>query len=235
MFAVQQTWAGHPLITEDTATQGQGHWQLEATYNRQRNDGSVETEDGGLVLSYGAADPLDLILTVPVTRLHQNGGGATHSKVGDIEIGAKWRFFEDGDNSLALRPGLTFATGDEDAGFGTGRSTASVFLVASHEPKPWAFHLHLGYTRNRNVRDERRSIWHYSVAATRRFGDRLQLVGDISRETNPEKGPDGWVDSAVLGVIYSATPDFDVDAGYRNGLSSAAPDDALLFGLTWRF
>jgi len=229
--------AAHPLITEDTGTQGAGNWQLEATldHNRDKEGGARETSDDySLVLTYGAIDTVDVILTVPYTRTEADGS-PTENGIGDVEFAAKWRFYEHEDLSFALRPGITAPTGDEDRGLGTGKSTASLFAVMSYEPGPWAFHLHLGRTNNRNVVDERRYITHYSVAAVRKFSDKLQLVADISNETNTDTSADPDANSAVLGAIYSPTKDIDIDLGYRYGLSDSAVDDALLLGLVFRF
>jgi hypothetical protein len=230
-------WAAHPLITEDTGTQGAGRWQLEATLDRGRDksSGALEISDERkLVLSYGAADSLDLIVGVPHIRTRTDDAAAVQG-VGDVELAAKWRFYEHQGLSFALRPGVTAPTGDEDRGLGTGRTTSSLFAIMSFETAPWTYHLHIGRTDNRTVTDERRQINHYSVAVARRFSDQLQLVADVSQETNPDKGSNTAIRSAVFGAIYSVSKNFDIDFGYRHGLSDSATDDALLIGLAFRF
>lgn len=231
------TRAAHPLITEDTGTQGAGRWQLEATLDHHRGHAPgllTVSDERKLVLSYGLKDPLDLIVTVPHTRTRTDDTPAVQGR-GDVEFAAKWRFFEQQGLSSGLRPGVTAATGDEDRGLGTGKTTASLFTIMTYDTAPWAFHLHLGRTDNRTVSDERRQINHYSLAVARKIGDRLQLVADISQETNPDKGSNTAIRSALFGAIYSVNKDFDIDLGYRYGLSDSAADDALLLGLTFRF
>lgn len=72
LFLPPALYAAHPLITEDTATQGQGNFQFELTNEH------TETREGGFdrntvltngVLTYGATDSADVILTVPYLRL----------------------------------------------------------------------------------------------------------------------------------------------------------------------
>jgi hypothetical protein len=56
--------AAHPLITEDTGTQGAGAFQLELTGERARDDdlapGVLRAFRRAAVLSYGVADTADL-------------------------------------------------------------------------------------------------------------------------------------------------------------------------------
>jgi len=43
------------------------------------------------------------------------------------------------------------------------------------------------------------------------------------------------VGSMVLGLVYSVTPNLDIDLGYRKGLTHPAADSAWLTGLAIRF
>lgn len=231
------THAAHPLITEDTGTQGAGRWQLKATFDHHHSHAPgllTVSDERKLVLSYGLKHPLDLIVTVPHTRTRTDDTPAVQGR-GDVEFAAKWRFYDHRGLSFGLRPGVSAPTGNEDRGLGTGKTTASLFAIMTYGTAPWALHLHLGRTGNRTVADERRQINHYSLAVARKTGDRLQLVADISQETNPDKGSNTALRSAVFGAIYSVSRDFDIDLGYRYGLSDSAADDALLLGLTFRF
>lgn len=234
--------AAHPLLTEDTGTQGTGHAQLELTHDlsHAKDDGSdVRIHRFNAVLSVGLAENLDVIAGLPYERLSERPGpppGATKNGVSDMEIAAKWRFYDDGALSFALRPGLGLPTGNEDKGLGAGHATPSVFAVMSYAREPWTFHLHVGDTRNpHRAPDERSHVSHASVAAEYQFGESVRLVGDASLESNAARdGPPG-VGSMVFGLVYSVTPGVDVDFGYRKGLTRAAPDQAWLTGIALRF
>lgn len=85
------TRAAHPLITEDTGTQGAGRWQLEATLDHHRGHAPgllTVSDERKLVLSYGLKDPLDLIVTVPHTRTRTDDTPAVQGR-GDVEFAAK--------------------------------------------------------------------------------------------------------------------------------------------------
>lgn len=233
--------AAHPLITEDTGTQGTGNFQLELMHDLSSDkEAGTRTSDQSFsaVISYGLTDNLDIVAALPYEHTVERSGGTKTTVHGfaDMEIAAKWRFHDEGRLSLALRPGLGLPTGNEDKGLSSEHIIPSLFGVMTYAIEPWAFHLHLGYTRNfHDGSGQRDHIYHASVAAEYHFGDSSRLVADASTETNPDRTGPSHASSIVLGLIYSFTPDLDIDLGYRKGLSDAAADHAWLAGLTIRF
>lgn len=232
--------AAHPLLTEDTGTQGTGRTQLEITYNQgtTRNAGTrTRAQSLNVVLSYGLTDTLDLIAGLPYERITERSATNTRVKgYADMEIAAKWRFYEEGPLSIALRPGLGLPTGNEGRGLSSGHSAPSLYAVMTHAADPWALHLHLGYTRNFHVGPgQRNHIFHASVAAEYSVSESLRLVADASTESNAELTGHPNVGSLVLGLVYSVTPDLDLDLGYRHGLTEPAADHTWLAGLALRF
>lgn len=227
--------AAHPLITEDTGTQGRGRWQLEvnAESSRDRREGvTTRGLQPAATLSYGAADNIDLQLTVPYLRQKTEGvvaGGRL-----DTALDAKWRFYEDGPLSLGLKPGLTLPTGREEDGLGAGRTTWGSLLILSYEREGWALHSHAGYRRNRNTLGERESLTQISAALWLKVTKQLKVVADHAFDTNPDPSSATTIRQTVVGFIYSVTPAFDFDAGIRRG-NDPAIDRALLFGATLRW
>lgn len=230
----------HPLLTEDTGTQGACHYQLELTYDSNHHDdaaGENREQTVNAVLSVGVLENLDFIVALPYEHVREGGGGSRLSSegLGDAELAAKWRFYEGGVLSLALRPALGLPSGNENEGLSADHVIPSLFAVSTYAIDPWSFHLHLGYTRNfHDGRDQRDHVFHASVAAEYSLSDRLRLVGDASIESNPDRSGDANAVSMVLGLIYSPIPDLDIDLGYRKGLTDAAPDHAWLAGLAFR-
>jgi hypothetical protein len=240
MLPATSGFAAHPLITEDTGTQGRNNWQIELTaeFGRDEEAGVRDgTADAGAVLAYGLRDNLDLLLTLPYSHAdsRENGVTTTSHGIGDVGLDAKWRFFEEGRVSVALKAGATFPTGDETDGMGAGKSNYSVNLVTSFERGPWAYHLHLGYIRNRNVHGERDTIRHASVAFSREVMDRLNLVVDLGSFTAADRAFDQDIRFLTLGAIYGINDDFDIDIGLRRGLSEPETDTTLLLGVAFRF
>ena len=232
--------AAHPLLTEDTGTQGDGKYQLELMVDRTRDHppgATVRELQTTAVLSYGLMENADLQVGLPHLRKHAHDASGRHAGQGllDTSLDLKWRFFEREALSLALKPGITLPTGDEDRGFGTGRVTWGTLLVFSYEPGPLAFHSHLGYRRNNNATDQRRDLGHISAALTWKATEQLKLVADLSADTNPDRADRGSLRYRILGLIYSPTPSFDLDAGLKHGHGRAATDRAFLFGATYRW
>lgn len=124
--------AAHPLITEDTATQGRGMFELEIS-NAWTRDGSDRSFELGPQLSYGVLPQLDAILRP--TWLDQRStiaGDVVRARgAGDTAVGLKWRFFERDKLSLAVRAGVNTPTGDADHGLGLGKPTYQGLLAAS--------------------------------------------------------------------------------------------------------
>jgi hypothetical protein len=143
--------------------------------------------------------------------------------------------FEKNGFSVALKPGISIPTGNDEKGLGAGQLGGHLFLIASEEVGSWAFHGNLGYIRNENKVDERKDLWHASFAATWEVVKNLKLAADIGIERNPDG--DAKDDPAFLigGIIFSVNENFDVDFGVKYGLTNSETDIAALAGVTFRF
>ena len=233
-------WSAHPLVTEDTGTQGQGKYQLEMQLERghENEQGADENSTRFVsVLSWGFHDKTDLILSLPYERVRTTDDGSVSTVErgrGDVGLDVKWRFYEAGNISLAFKPGIVFPTGDEARGLGAGKSNYSLLLISSVELDPWWLHMHLGYLRNRNIVDERGGVRHVSVGGWRTV-DKFKFVFDVGRDTSTDCSVDDRAAFGILGVIYSLRDDLDLDFGVKWGLRDPEVDRTLLAGVTVRF
>lgn len=235
------SYAAHPLITDDTGTQSKGKFQLEVNggYGHDKDDegGITKTTQIAATLTYGISDPVDVILGLPYqhARIEASKGVTKGDGISDMSLEMKWRFYEKDGLSFALKPGVTFPTGDEEKGLGSGRVTYHLFFIGTKEIKPWAFYLNLGYIRNENNVDEKKNLWHASFASTVEVVKDLKLVGDIGTETGTARNLNTPAAFILGGVIYSLVENFDIDFGIKGGLSKPEADYSLLAGITWRF
>jgi hypothetical protein len=232
--------ASHPLITDDAGTLGKGEFQLElnAEYVHDRQDGvTASGTEVAAALTYGLADPVDLVIGVPYQFVSVEGGGGSESEngVSDISIEAKWRIIEHNGLSFAVKPGVTLPTGDDEKGFGAGKTTYSIFLIGTKELAAWEFHLNVGYLMNENKNDERKDIWHASIAATYDVSYDLKLAGDVGIESNPDKESNTAPAFILGGLIYSVSDSVDVDFGLKAGLNRQETDYSALTGVTLKF
>jgi len=229
--------AAHPLLTEDTGTQGAEKFELELG-NAWTRDGGDRAYEFGPQLSYGLLPNLDSILrpTWIALRTADDAAAITARSAGDTAIDIKWRFYESGAVSVATRAGIGAPTGDAARGLGAGKATYHVLAAVSVHTAPLALHANLGYTRVHGDALNRRDLFHASTAAVVTIDSSWQLLlYDIGVDTNPERTqatPPGIV---RIGAIYTVRRGCDVDFGYQARLNGAAAARVLLAGLTVRW
>ncbi len=237
--------AARPLITDDAGTLGKGKFQveisIEASDHRQDYD-DVATKEYATSLdttvSYGLSDDIDIVLGLPYVKAKVEEDDVTvHDEKGltDVTLEAKWRFFEKDGFGLALKPGLSFPTGNDKKGLGTGRMAYGMLFIATKELEPFAFHLNAGYKRNENKTDVRKDIWGADLAGEVRILKPLKLVANVGIETNTDRGSSTAPAFVLGGLVYSITETIDIDLGYKRGLNKAEADNTYIGGLTVKF
>ena len=237
VFTFRYSFSAHPLITDDTGTQGKGNWQIELNgeYEYDKNEIKSWTKEIYTIISYGFIDKADLILTVPYLFLKEKENGILtldEDGISDISLELKYRFYEKKGLSFALKPGISFPTGD-DKGLGAGKATYGIFFITTKEFKNGVFHFNLGYTRDEST--ERENLYHISVACEVSLNEKLRFVADLSGDSNEEKNDDTPILSGIVGLIYSLGENFDIAFGIKIGLNSDSPDFSILPGITFRF
>jgi hypothetical protein len=244
-FWAAPVFGAHPLITDDTGTQGKGKTEIELSGQYDHNDEKgVKTENWEVraALSYGLLDSLDLALEAPYnwTNTEDAEGTIRNNGPADLSVAVKWCFFEREGLSFALKPSLTLPTGDEDKSLGNGQPSYGITAIATYAKDPWAFHFNVGITHNnyRLQADEdanRKDIWSASFAMELQVAKRLRLVANIGAERNSDVESDAHPAFALGGVICSLSESIDIDVGVKWGINGPEPDYSFLAGLTFRF
>jgi hypothetical protein len=231
--------ASHPLITDDTDTQGKGKFQLELNGEYSHKNKDSVTEDATeitAILSSGITDRTDIILGIPYSIVRdKDSETTTNNGFSDTWLALKWRFYEKEGLSFALKPGITLPTGNDEKNLGSGRVTSSIFFIVTKKLEPGAFHFNLGYKRNENKVDEREDLWHASLAGEVKVSKNFKAVVNIGIEKNPDRCSS--IDPAFIigGIIYSIRENLDVDFGLKSWLNNPDKDYSVLAGLAWRF
>ena len=228
-------YCAHPLLTEDTPTQGAGKWELELGNTWSRHAG-VHTFEFGPQLSYGLLETLDLIARPTLLDIRVNDGDTMRARgVGDTTLDVKWRFLEAGAASVALLAGVAVPTGNVARGLGTGNATAHGLVAATYVAAPLAFHANVGYAQNR-AESERRNLYHASAAAVWSLSPRFRLLlADVALDTEPNAGRGRWQSALRVGAIGVVRSGFDVDVGYQVRLNRNGPTSVWLAGATMRW
>jgi hypothetical protein len=242
--------AAHPLITDDTGTQGKGKFQLEVNgeygSDKETEAGVTIKETGseiGATVSWGVSEHADIVIGIPYADYSVKEDGTTvasENGLSDVSLEYKHRFFDKDGLSLAIKPGISLPTGDEEKGLGNGKISYSAFFIMTKEAEPWAFHFNVGYIRNEykleaDEKASRKDIWHVSLASQLEVVKDLNLVANIGMERNSDRTLDTHPAFGLAGIIYSVNDDLDLDLGVKAGLNDTETDYSVLAGLAVRW
>jgi len=227
------SYAAHPLISDDTGTTGTGKFNLEMNVEYANDNGDSETQLAA-TLSAGIRENIDLVATLPYlfTRIDEGSETLKEDGLSDISLEVKWRFYEKDGLSFAIKPGIILPTGDEDKGLGDRKAAYSLHFLTSKELDPVTLHLDLGYIKNRK---ELRDFWHYSLAAEYAVSKPLTLVVNIGGETNPDRESNVHPLFLIGGLIYKINENLSIDFGLKTGLNRAEADYTVLAGIILDF
>jgi opacity protein-like surface antigen len=232
--------AAHPLITDDTGTQGKGKFQIELNgqFEYEHESGVKENNIESMsTISYGLTEPIDVVLGIPYQSFREREDGPTFRENGfsDASIEVKWRFFEKDGLSLAIKPGISLPVGNDEKGLGSGKVGYSIFFITTKEIGLAVFHFNLGYIDNENTGSDRVDLWHASLAGELSLTKKLRVVGNIGYERGDDPASRSNAGFVLGGFIYSPAENIDLDAGYKYGTTHSEPDHTILAGITYRF
>ncbi len=268
-------YALQPLNTDDAGTVGAGGNQIELSVTRERArqagiSGRDRTTEVPFSYTRGLTETLDLSIGIGHLRNRpgfKDENGATGKKtsgMGNTEIGAKWRFFEnkDSETSLAIAPTLVLPVSKSRQAddLGTGRVSGSVALLLSQDVPFGAVHVNagLGKNRYRQLRDAAGDPANATSETTRNLSfapvwevsKTFQLAADLgvewSKANKRESEEGGWLGKSHttrtrylgLGAIWTPQEDVDVTLGvfrYKDNESQKTTTNSLTAGLTFRF
>ncbi|NTV96535.1 MAG: transporter [Thiobacillus sp.] len=204
--------AFHPLITDDTGTQGMAGNQLEIGYDQVRSEGDTGRAIG-VTYTRGVTDNLDLFAGSAWQASGPSGWG-------NVGIGAKWRFYENEADkvSLALKPEilLPVSASDEAAGLGNGELSYGVTFIASRETSFGELHFNAELARSNyddSAIDERQTFWRVSVAPVWAVAEGWRLALDLGLQSNPDRAEDAVMGYVELGLVYCPNGQVDLSLG----------------------
>ncbi len=224
--------AGHPLLSEDTGTQGTGNYELELGYDWSQQDGDQNVLFQPQ-LSWGASATTDLIIQPSFVTDRNDGERLTGA--GDTNLDAKWRFLSTTPWSLGVRAGLELPTAKKGLGLPHRNVSPHAVLVATGDFTPLTIDLNAGYGVAPADPTHRGNLYHFSGAGTYEIRQRLFLLIDTSFDSNPDYGQGGrYAAIGLLGLIYTIRPGLDIDTGFRGRLNGTGPAQQFLLGITFR-
>src|SRR4030042_6923007 len=133
----ENSYAAHPLISDDTGTTGTGKFNLEMNAEYANHNGDSETQLAA-TLSAGIRENIDFVTTVPYlfTRIDEGAETLKDDGLSDITVEVKWRFYEKEGLSFAIKPGIILPTGEEQEGLGDGKAAYSLHFLTTKDIDP---------------------------------------------------------------------------------------------------
>lgn len=214
--------AGPPYATDDPVPTDIGHWEI-YSYVDSAFDGGDRSGSFGLDLNYGPVRDIQLTATLPLEFDSASGAPA---RVGDAEIGVKWRLLNDEANhrSLAIFPRAIIPTA-------RGSSGTSVLLPVwgQQELGKWSIFGGGGYLIHPGPRN--RNAWQEGVAVTNRLSDAFTLGAEVFHEGADTIGGHGSTTiglggiaglSGPFGLLFSGGPIIEDSTGHTSFRGYAA-------------
>ena len=131
-------WAGPPFLTDDPEPVDVGHWELygasQWSFERHAASGTFPHFE----VNYGAVPGLQLHAIVPAVLAWSADAPAQYG-FGDIELGAKFRFIDEGERrpQVGTFPLILLPTGSAARGLGSGKVRAFLPLWVQKSFGPW--------------------------------------------------------------------------------------------------
>jgi hypothetical protein len=222
--------AGPPFLTDDPVPVDLHHWEAYIFSTWDATGGATDVGGPAVEFNLGAAPELQLHLVVPLATASPSGGTTTHG-LGDIEVGAKYRFVEETEDrpQIGTFPMLELPTGSAQRGLGNGRLWARVPVWAQKTWGPWTTYGGVGVVIN--DAPGARSYPFAGWLLQRDLSPRLTLGGELfTRGADSTDGRSTTIFNG--GGYYNFTPGFSLL--FTTGRTvSGEPHTIAYLGLYW--
>ncbi len=141
--------AGPPFRTDDPEPVEYKNWEFYAATQYQNDMDGVSGTAPHLEANYGVVPNVQLHLLMPNAYSRPHGGPSLFGP-GDVELGAKYRFIQEGDYMpmVGTFPLLHLPTGSQNRGLGNGESQFYLPLWLQKSWGPWTSYGGAGYWIN---------------------------------------------------------------------------------------
>lgn len=182
MLTVGPANAGPPLLTDDTGTPGDKHWEINTSFSldKRRTESTYETPL--LDFNYGIGDNIQIKYEVPWLIRHEQGAG-TQSGLGNSVVGVKWRFLDQEQYgvNMSVYPQFEFnpPTSSADRGLVDEGTNLLLPVQVSRKFGPVWVNSELGYMLRQHHDDE----WVYGISSGYEIREDLTLLGELHGES----------------------------------------------------
>jgi hypothetical protein len=179
--------AGPPYVTDDPEPVEPGHWEFYLATQHAVTRTAASGTAPHVEVNYGALPGLQLHVIAPLAYARPNGG-PTFYGVGDIELGAKFRFIDENAwvPMVGTFPMFELPVGAESKGLGTGHVHVLIPLWLQKSFGPWTAYGGGGYWRNPGQGN--RDFWYIGWLLQRRLSRRAALGTEVFYTTPDQVG-----------------------------------------------
>jgi hypothetical protein len=232
--------AGRPLVIDNADPVGKGRFELElgAGYESDSACDHIEVPFG---LSYGLTRDLQVGFSFGGQLEERNDaiGRDRECGLGDLELSAKWQFYEETKwgPAQALAVAVKIPTADDSSGMGSGETDYDISWIASKTVREkTGVHVNAGYTWVGEPSGEKvGDIVHCGLAMDYQLTDAVQWVGEVFAEKELLGGTQILV-QCNTGFRWNPAENLTLDVAVGTGLhGDDVPDHTATAGLTWAF
>jgi hypothetical protein len=200
--AAASAWAGPPYLTDDPVPTDTEHWEIYA-FTAREGRGSTWDQDAGFDLNYGPVKGVQLTATLPLSFSHDPIDGSRKG-TGDVELGVKYRFFEDEKRGLsaAIFPRVILPTSSL-ASDGKTRILLPLWLGKDFSGGTSVFGGG-GYLLNPGPGN--RDFWQAAVAVTQDVSKRVSVGAELTRQGPDTVGGTSQSRAGLGGIIKLGGP-----------------------------
>ena len=174
--------AGPPFLTDDPEPVDVGHWEAylasQFAFVRDETSGTAPH----LEINYGPIADVQLHLIAPFEYVKAEGEGSSYG-FGDMEVGIKYRFFEDEERGFQIGtfPLVEIPTGNQSRGLGNGEPQVFLPLWLQKSWGPWLTYGGGGFWYNPGPGNRDYGFLGWEVQ--RELGDHFTLGTEIFYQT----------------------------------------------------
>ncbi len=176
--------AGPPFVTDDPEPVELGHWEVYGFSAGTQVQGDRSGTLTGIEVNNGAAPGLQLHAIVPLA-FDAPKNAPTVTGLGDIELGAKYRFFNPAEGDwrpeVGMFPLIELPTGDAAKGLGGGHLRAYIPVWLQKNFGRWTTYGGGGYWINPGHGN--RNYWFIGWLLQRQVTDSLALGAELFHQT----------------------------------------------------
>ena len=227
--------AGPPFATDDPIPVEEGHWEVYGFTTGAKVADDTSGALAGAEANFGAAPNLQLHAALSLAFDHARGRPAQFG-IGDIELGAKYRFLTPSDDDwwphVGIFPAVEIPTGDANRGLGGGHTREYFPVWLQKDFGAWSTYGGGGYWNNPGSGN--RNFWFVGWLLQRQITAQFALgVEAFHRTADAVDGKDST--GFNLGAIYDISDHYHVLFSGGRGLQNANSTNqfSYYFGVQW--